>query len=50
MKPARDDDVQLSINEPAQGLCYSRDTIQLYEIDAALPSRDDLYPDMQQFL
>ncbi|SDM94837.1 Helicase conserved C-terminal domain-containing protein [Paenibacillus sp. yr247] len=29
------------------GLCYSRDTIQLYEMDAQLPERDDLYPEMK---
>lgn len=28
------------------GLCYSRDSIQLYEMDAELPERDGLYPDM----
>lgn len=35
------------VNIPT-GLCYSRDTIQLYEIDPQLPQQDDLYPDMQQ--
>lgn len=29
------------------GLCYSRDTIQLYEMETHLPRRDELYPDMQ---
>jgi hypothetical protein len=29
-----------------QGLFYSRDSIQLYEIDPALPQWDNLYPDM----
>ncbi|MBP1961250.1 helicase-associated domain-containing protein [Paenibacillus aceris] len=28
------------------GLCYSRDSIQLYEMDAGLPEQGDLYPDM----
>lgn len=28
------------------GLCYSRDSIQLYEMDAELPEKDGLYPDM----
>lgn len=28
-------------------LCYSRDTILLYEMDSHLPERDDMYPDMQ---
>ncbi|OCT16992.1 hypothetical protein A8709_23640 [Paenibacillus pectinilyticus] len=35
-----------SLTEPTRGLCYSRDTIQLYDIDPHLPQRDDLYPDM----
>ncbi|NOU68282.1 hypothetical protein GC096_30085 [Paenibacillus sp. LMG 31461] len=35
-------------NEPQLGLCYSKDTIQLYEIDPYLPRREDLYPDMKQ--
>lgn len=37
-----------SSNEPVLGLCYSKDTIQLYEIDPYLPQREELYPDMQQ--
>ncbi|KRE90541.1 hypothetical protein ASG89_09660 [Paenibacillus sp. Soil766] len=37
-----------SSTEPVLGLCYSKDTIQLYEIDPYLPQREDLYPDMQQ--
>ncbi|OAS13529.1 helicase-associated domain-containing protein [Paenibacillus oryzisoli] len=37
-----------SWNGPALSLCYSKDTIQLYEIDPYLPKREDLYPDMQQ--
>ncbi|CAH1205007.1 hypothetical protein PAECIP111891_02670 [Paenibacillus allorhizoplanae] len=37
-----------SWNELQLGLCYSKDTIQLYEIDPYLPRREDLYPDMQQ--
>ncbi|NQX57494.1 helicase-associated domain-containing protein [Paenibacillus qinlingensis] len=37
-----------SWDEPVLGLCYSKDTIQLYEIDPYLPQREELYPDMQQ--
>lgn len=37
-----------SFNEHAIGLCYGRDTIQLYEVDPHLPQRADFYPDMQQ--
>ncbi|WP_436235995.1 helicase-associated domain-containing protein [Paenibacillus sp. LjRoot153] len=37
-----------SWTDSALGLCYSKDTIQLYEIDPYLPQREDLYPDMQQ--
>ncbi|MBD0379325.1 helicase-associated domain-containing protein [Paenibacillus sedimenti] len=46
---ARQTDAVESTFAPAklQGLFYSRDTIQLYEIDSALPEWDDLYPDMQ---
>lgn len=28
------------------GLCYSRDSIQLYEMDTELPERGSMYPDM----
>lgn len=44
-----DEDQEIPLwNEPQLGLCYSKDTIQLYEIDPYLPLREDLYPDMQQ--
>jgi hypothetical protein len=44
-----DEDQEIpSWNESQLGLCYSKDTIQLYEIDPYLPQREDLYPDMQQ--
>lgn len=42
--------VSESMSSPGQqagGLCYSRDTIQLYEMDPHLPVHDTLYPDMQ---
>ncbi|MFD0697185.1 helicase-associated domain-containing protein [Paenibacillus sp. GCM10027628] len=47
--PSRQSDSAENADKPAkpQGLFYSRDTIQLYEIDSALPRWDDLYPDMQ---
>lgn len=28
------------------GICYSRDTVQLYDMETELPERDDLYPDI----
>ncbi|MCY9696294.1 helicase-associated domain-containing protein [Paenibacillus alginolyticus] len=37
----------ISSENQTGGLCYSRDTIQLYEMDTHLPVRDELYPDMQ---
>jgi hypothetical protein len=43
-------EVSYSVSSPeiqTAGLCYSRDTIQLYEMDTQLPERDDLYPEMQ---
>ncbi|MDR6551502.1 helicase-associated domain-containing protein [Paenibacillus qinlingensis] len=42
------DDVFPSLSQPAAGLCYSRDTIQLYEIDPYLPQPEEHYPDIQQ--
>ncbi|MDR6880297.1 helicase-associated domain-containing protein [Bacillus sp. 3255] len=28
------------------GICYTRDTLQLYELETELPERSDVYPDM----
>ncbi|KRE51836.1 helicase-associated domain-containing protein [Paenibacillus sp. Soil724D2] len=44
--PASSNDLISSENQTG-GLCYSRDTIQLYEMDTHLPEQDELYPDMQ---
>lgn len=48
--PSSDEEQEMpSWSGPALSLCYSKDTIQLYEIDPYLPQREeDLYPDMQQ--
>ncbi|WP_171686082.1 helicase-associated domain-containing protein [Paenibacillus planticolens] len=35
------------LGNQTQGLCYSRDSIQLYEMDSELPEQGDLYPDME---
>ncbi|NQX65613.1 helicase-associated domain-containing protein [Paenibacillus alba] len=32
----------------SQGLCYAKDTILLYDMDAQIPERNDVYPDIQE--
>ncbi|MBA2937948.1 helicase-associated domain-containing protein [Paenibacillus sp. CGMCC 1.16610] len=54
-KSSRKDESDPGVNTAAKGsygnqttgLFYSRDSIQLYEMDAELPERDGLYPDMR---